>query len=450
MFAKIVFIPILVVFYCRYGLAQSRCVEIFSQTEIKSQKYVPHEFVNDQVRRLKVLLIRDGYSVRLARLKPKIISKRSTFFRYLYEKQIVSSHRAIFLLSDKLLFWRLIQSELGSRAEYFHPFSMGLKEFLVKIEMVQPNGELINNKERLLEELNKMFPKGFVLKPLMGFSSNGNGIISNPERLLRELYKDQSPYWSKEEISSPSTVMDARLGIGRITSGERFLLQEKVGETILDYSLSKMYDHSNEYRVHSYGRHVIPGAISARWYGPNDSRLVSVAEKFIEDFLREMPGIFFLRKAFSFDVYVTHNSAAIIELNTNFGQRGGWSGFSSEPNILGAYVRFFEKQFGWNFGNDIHATLLRSDLGNIKVYAKNELHYARQLFLKNEDPALIDSGLRTLVERIESFMEATKEHREMFVEEREFLKIVLSNIKKMNIADQASLTIFFDWVSLIP
>jgi hypothetical protein len=137
----------------------------------------------------------------------------------------------------------------------------------------------------------------------------------------------------------------------------------------------KGMSNAYEYRVHTlYGR-VVPGASLPRWESDPDPRTVAKVESFAQKFLDRLPSELKYRQAFAFDIYVhPQEGLSLIEINTNHGEEGNWSGFLKEPKVFASYVRLLARDYGWKFDPAV-ATDIFSGLGNLKPFSKMEIDW---------------------------------------------------------------------------
>jgi hypothetical protein len=104
-----------------------------------------------------------------------------------------------------------------------------------------------------------------------------------------------------------------------------------------------------------------------------DRAQMDKSEEFLNEMLRKVPLSFFKAHAWGVDIFVFENGAMkIIDINTNRGEAGQWSGFMSRPQTLGAYARHVEQKEHIRFAG-LNGFILRHNMGNFfknlkKVY----------------------------------------------------------------------------------
>ncbi len=421
----------------------SFCSAVFFEKPLASSSRL---FLNEQVQRLSALIAEGGAPVTLHNRRPRLPAFRRDFFNYLYGEGLVRYGEVELLLADKLIFTEYLKKSLGVRFSDYHMKGEGLKSFLQEQGLLDSSGRVLRDEARLRHVFKKEFPNGFVIKPLLVANSAAGGMITKIDVLVRRLLDDSSSLYHRNEGTVPSEVTSAWAGETKVASGERYLIQEKVGLSALDVSKEQAFQKVNEYRVHTFDRHVVPDATVARWYGNGRAREMKAVDDFISRFLREMPAEFSRHRAFSFDVFYSEGQMKIIELNSNFGRPGSWSGFTSEPSILGAYVRFFESQYGWQFQGHRHRRMLREDLGNMKVYLKNELIFYKEQFFEGEAIPVLVREINKLAVESKRYHEHVPLDNRTYGATLELIDAFLKRWKAVSSKDKTSFTHFFNWV----
>jgi hypothetical protein len=233
---------------------------------------------------------------------------RNGFLKELYKHGLVEATEFSAHCSDKLCFAKMIEFLLPENT--FHPKSRGIRELLPNVK----------------EQISKEFLNPLV-KPVASMGSNGEGIYFD----INSFYLDFSKDSEKFLIQEPSPLS------GIFSSGERFMVQEKVGH--------KEY----EYRLHSLEGRVVSGATFTRWDQDWVLEKFLRAEKSLQEFLDLLPAWFTARQAWSFDLIEGSEKFYLVEVNTNRGRQKHWSGDLVNPDTLQAYAIHLEKFYGARF-----------------------------------------------------------------------------------------------------
>jgi hypothetical protein len=357
---------------------------------------------------------------------PRVLATRKSFLEFLYSKNLAQANEGSFLLADKLIFTKLIKKLLGKKFLKYHVDGVGVKEFFLREDLIDLKGNFKTDKDLLRNKLKKSFPDGFVVKPLLVADSKGAGIYTNFNDFYNALFDSKSPILQSDDLKAPSKITSQWAGDSKVASGERYLIQAKIG---VNKKTRQDSSEFREYRIHTYGRDVVKDATVYRWDGDSDSKELQRVEGLIADFLNDLPEEFSYKNGFSFDVFVNQFEVKIVEMNTNFGIETGWSGFTRDPRILGAYVRFFEKKYDWSFGDNIHARILRKNLGNMKLFVKKELKAALYKKSIGQEPALILDSLLENAQMYESYLSFVPVELKPYKASRILVSEMLSKIK---------------------
>jgi hypothetical protein len=238
--------------------------------------------------------------------------RRNDLLNWLYDKNVVEASEFSAHLFDKLFFAQFLKLASPEAYEEFHPRTSGLSEYLSRE----------NAREAILGD----FPDGFVVKAVGGMNSSGTGVLMD-EAFFTALEKNPADF-----ISSGS---DPGELTGIISSGERFLVQEKIGT------------RQGEYRLHTLEDRVVRGATYTRWDQDWDRFIFTAAENALERFLHMLPKYMTSKQAWSFDFMGSPETGfKIVEVNTNRGRRKHWSGDLEIPDTLAAYTNHLESHYG--------------------------------------------------------------------------------------------------------
>lgn len=329
----------------------------------------PRSFTDERVTRV----LRDlkgraprARSSELVAIKLPAWTSKAQWLQAVYSKQLVDSSNATGLLSDKLLFYEVAKRELGEKADQYLVRTVGLRDFLVNEGLVDGDGRLVADGDRIESSLFKAFPAGFVARPAVGVAprETGRGLFKESDEFVSELLKTDSFLYRPEHRKKPvrSTVLDA------IASGEAIVLQDD----LLMKPTTPTAAHASwrEVRVHTYEGRVIADANPNFWI--RDVHIskdeAEKAQKFVGEFLSLLPSQFLSRQAFSFDVLIQPDGTPkIVDLVTNRGRKTAWSGYLDQPRVLGAYTRHFESYAGVHF-NGVGGYMLRKNAGNYFAY----------------------------------------------------------------------------------
>jgi len=296
-----------------------------------------------------------------------IPAKRNPFRKILYKEGFVEASDRTLFMFDKLFMARILEGYLGENFRNYHQKTDGLKEFLQLHGIINSEGRVIKAAQEIKGILELEFPNGFILKPPVGMSSAGKSFYKDHDEIVTLILKQDGEIYAPSEIKKPFHWE----GVRRFTSGERYIIQEKL-EGTSGLGGSGNYGDFNEFRVHSFYGKVVDGATETRWYTKNSDQRNKTVNYFVQSMLDQLPAEFTNKQAWSFDVFwLPNGDLKLIEVNTNWGEKGNWSGFLRTPKTLGAYIRFFEKEFKWRF-KGISGWLLRNNFGNLRNHIDHD------------------------------------------------------------------------------
>ncbi len=265
---------------------------------------------------------------------------RNAFLQWIYKIKLVETSAFSAHCSDKLIFAQILESVAPEVAEKFHPRTLGLKKALPKIHT--------------------LFPRGFVVKPTDDMNSDGKSVYV--EESFWEAY-EKNPEIFLQTSPKPNALT------GEVSSGETFLVQEKIGE------------RAEEYRLHTLEHHVVKGATYTRWNQAWNRESFHRAEVALQEFLDALPRWVLAGQAWGVDLMEGPKGFQIVEVNTNRGREIHWSGDLNIPDTLRAYVLLLEEKYGAVFSGKV-GEMLRAGEANREKYLEKfgqeevELHAA--------------------------------------------------------------------------
>gem|GEM_PF-1258172 len=296
-----------------------------------------------------------------------IVAKRNPFRDILYKEGFVEASDRTLFMFDKLFMARILENYLGESFRTYHQKTDGLKEFLMNKGIVARDGRVVKSAQEIKALFELEFPQGFILKPPVGMSSAGKSFYKDPQEIVELIMKQDGEIYSPEEVERPFHWKRVR----RFTSGERYIIQEKL-EGTSGVGGNGNYGDFNEFRVHSFYDKVVDGGTETRWYTKNSEQKNKQVNEFVQGLLDKLPKELTYKQAWSFDVFwLPDGQMRLIEVNTNWGEAGNWSGFFRTPKTLGAYIRHFEKRFKWRF-EGVSGWLLRNNWGNLRNHIDHE------------------------------------------------------------------------------
>lgn len=272
-----------------------------------------------------------------ALLIKEVLPTSNSLRAMLYSEGLVSADSFSANLANKLYASRLLHQHSPLPQHVHLSRAMGLLEFL-------------NQKSNIpLEEKLKIdFPNGFVVKLTSEKNSYGSGMILKTDELVRFL--DQP---------------DRNLGS---LDNERYMIEELHPGTIFSQG-------HKEFRIHTLGAKVINGATLSRWqyWQDVDPAITKSLHESIEQFLQTLPAWMTNKQAWSLDVTITRDGVwKLIEINTNNGLQGNWSGFFLHPRVASAYFLHLQNNFGWKLKPQL-LSLIRHQFINYRTYVRKEL-----------------------------------------------------------------------------
>ena len=303
-------------------------------------------------------------------LKVKVGTKRNDVLDAIYQNELLEASPFTMALADKLMAAKVLEQVLGPRFASYHPKTLGMVELLSHHGLVDPmTGKLLGTRDQVEQVLERLFPNGFIVKTTTGWSSKGRNFYVDKVELLNELFAADSDLYSAPDYSI--AFLSPALGVR--LSGERWMLQEKLGYSEALAHREGTGKGLREYRAHTFWGVVVRDGTKARWVNPKSEitpeRLQQV-NHFLQSFLDLLPLGLRQQQAWSFDIVeVTPGDFRIVEINTNRGMANHWSGSLHNPKMLGALVRHVEDVFGWEF-RGFNGVLLRNDLGNFARYLR--------------------------------------------------------------------------------
>lgn len=293
-------------------------------------------------------------------LQQQILPNRNSFLEVLYNNELVIADELSLSLSDKLFCYQFFKAKAPEFTEKYLPKTVGLNEYAKKV------AALVKNKEEMVEILKKDFPQGCIIKPTTEINSDGISILFSMEDVVAKIFAainsdNTEPYWSAL--------------LEKVVSGETYMIQESVA-----------MDRSCEFRVHTLESFVVPKATSCRWDHFYDRKIFAELEKDLQSAFNEIDGEILSGQAWGLDVFYDGKDIKIVDLNTNRGHKRQWSGDMVVPDVLGAYTRFLENNYGYEFLGEA-GEQLRADQANKRQWMKKfgQETIAHYQELKNQD-----------------------------------------------------------------
>ena len=339
----------------------------------------PRAFVDERVTRI----LRDlkGRAPRVRTVEAMNValplwSTKNQWIQTVYNKQLVDASNSTGLLSDKLLFYEVAKRELGLNVDKFLVRTVGLRDFLVSENLVDGEGRLVADGDKIDSALFKVFPGGFSARPAVGVAprETGRGLFKNTDEFVAELLKTDSYLYRPEHRKRAvrSTVLD------EVASGEAIVLQEDLTTKQATKFVWR------ESRVHTYESRVIADANTNYWIrsGHLSKEEIANSQKFVSDFLALFSPSLLSRQALSFDVLLLPSGELkISDVVSNRGRKVAWSQYLDQPRVIGAYTRHFEQYAGIHF-TGISGMLLRKNAGNYFAYWGLRIEKSRPGFEK--------------------------------------------------------------------
>ncbi|MCM2280706.1 MAG: hypothetical protein NDI61_02535 [Bdellovibrionaceae bacterium] len=303
-------------------------------------------------------------------------SKKGPWLASLYERNLVEASAQTERLSDKLIMFRVLEQAIGFKAAQYYPRTLGLKEFLEKHRLVDNQGRLQADGERIEQALFAEFPAGFVVRPAVGVApmETRKGLYPEGDEFIAALVAGKFPGYEPKHFRRPvsSHILDD------VASGEAVVLQDDV--ILRAESRKKLKSRTyREVRVHTYENKVVADSIPTRWVQETnvDEESARRVEVFVGEFLDALPSRMLSRQAWGVDVAVFDNGELLItDIVTNRGRKIQWSSYLEQPRIIGAYARHFEREAGLRF-EGVAGLLMRNNFGNYFPYWDTRIEKSR-------------------------------------------------------------------------
>ncbi|AFY02368.1 hypothetical protein [Bdellovibrio bacteriovorus] len=294
---------------------------------------------------------------------------RNRWLKALYENNLVEASTRTRLYADKLYLYQELEKTLGPKLHLYHPKTWGLKAFLAKYDLTSPDS--LQDTARIEQALLQEFPTNVILKPAAVINTAGEtGLYLFSRESILQAFEDQN----KDLVQAclRETVYVSSL-LGILAGGEEFILQEHIA-ALAGYPVVTKTRHYQEVRIHTFENEVLKGASYSRWQKNEikNSQDFYRAQDFVQEFLNQLPAELLKGQAWGLDLLIFENGTVrILEINTNRGAQGQWTGFLSRPELMGAYTRLIEKKKGVRFAG-LSGIMLRLNLGNITKHLKKK------------------------------------------------------------------------------
>jgi hypothetical protein len=277
------------------------------------------------------------YSPRKLELGPvEIRATRNDLLKWLYQVGLIEASEFSAHLADKLFFSDLLRTVAPKAYLGFHPRTEGLQPYLMSAD------------PKTMIDMD--FPKGFVVKPVGSMNSDGENILID-EKFFDAYRRQPEAFFLRLDEACELTSL--------FSSCERYLIQEKIGERL------------QEYRLHSLEDKVVVAATYTRWNQDWDRTSFLAAEGAFQAFLSALPPFLTQRQAWSVDLMGSPATGfKIVEINTNRGNPGHWSGDLDIPDTLAAYAKHLELHYGARFTGEDGEKLLRGEANQEKYLEK--------------------------------------------------------------------------------
>lgn len=260
---------------------------------------------------------------------PRIYAGRATrndFLKWVYAQGLVRADSFSAHAADKLFFAKLLEAYAPLAYVRFHPRTFSL-------------AELGDDPSLFLKD------REVIAKPAAGMNGEGGRVYPSTYEFLAYLKTEPERFGDGPE-ASPLT--------GLLSSGERYLVQEKVK------------GRGPEIRLHTFEDKVVKGATFTRWDEAWNPGVFAAAEAAAQGFLDLLPAWVTYGQAWSIDLMAGPEGYKIIEVNTNRGRPGQWSGDLSLPDVLQAYSRHLAAR-GLDFSREGGPALLAGE-GNLEKF----------------------------------------------------------------------------------
>jgi hypothetical protein len=296
-------------------------------------------------------------------------ANKSSWLDELYKGNLVEASTLTEALADKLVFSALTRKFMADKADLYLPKTLGLKAFLETHQLLRANGELIPDGDRIEEALHQEFPSGFVVRPAVGIAPHETslGMYPSSDLFIVDLLKEHNVLYDPSTYIYP---VRSHL-LKNLGSGEALVLQDNVvGQAALKSALRLKY--FEKIRVHTYETQVLPHSVPERWVNDSAIKIGEAQElrieKFVQDFLNELPPQMLARQAWGVDVaYMDNGEMKIIDLITNGGRKIAWSTYLDQPRLLQLYTQYLESNVNVQF-TGFSGFWLRHGWGNYWTY----------------------------------------------------------------------------------
>ena len=303
---------------------------------------------------------------------------RAGFVSSVYTNRLVEASWATEMLADKRIVYEVLKRELGEeKAQALYPKTLGLREFLVKHGFLAQTGAIKKDDvEEIEAALYEEFPNGFLARVAVGVSprETSRGLYPSTDAFLVELMKPSTPIYRPNHATH---AVSSHI-LGSVASGEAIVLQENFVATS-DAKKALKNKFFQEVRVHTYEAKVVANARPTRWVQKDilSDEQNEKAEKFVADFLAQLPLTLLSRQAWSVDVAVLDNGdMKINDIVTNRGEKVGWSSYLEQPHVIAAYVRHFEQNADVHYAG-VSGWFMRHGFANYFAYWNTRIQKAR-------------------------------------------------------------------------
>jgi len=304
----------------------------------------------------------------------EVDANKISWLQQVYRMNLVEASSLTALLADKLLQYKVLSHFLEAKTNHFMFHTMGLKEFILKHQLADPEGELIPDTDRFEEALAEEFPNGFVVRPALGISpaEKKHGIYASSDDFLKEIFRPHNALYQAQTLH----LKIKSHFLNRVASGEAIVLQDDFSRSYVasqNTPIQKIkFRKYEKIRLHCFENKVVESAIPELWVAKRQFEMsddqTHQIEAFVQDFLDSLPIKLTTRQAWGVDVALLDNGEMkILDLITNQGVKTAWSAYLDEPKILGAYTRHLEKNLNLKF-QGLNGFIFRNNLANFFNY----------------------------------------------------------------------------------
>ena len=299
----------------------------------------------------------------------EVVPTKSAWLAQIYILNLVEASNLTAILSDKLLQTRVFEHYLGQKSDRFLLHTIGLKEFLLKYHLTDPEGQLIPDTDNFEEALATEFPSGFVVRPALGVAplERNHGLFASNDDFLKAIFRPDNQLYQARTLHQN---IKSHI-IGSVASGEAIILQDDFTKSYRAPQKLKMKVYER-IRLHSFENKVVQDATPDLWslrrnFDVNAEQTKNI-EKFVQDFLDSLPEVCTTRQAWGIDVGLLDNGEMkILDIITNRGMKTAWSSYLDEPRILGAYTRHIQEHLNIEF-RGFGGFLFKQNLANYLNY----------------------------------------------------------------------------------